>query len=231
MQNIYAATADVPVIDRDVSVRAQFITRTYAHLFGAIAAFTLLEVAFFKTGLAESIAGVMLEKWWLVFGGFIIVSWVATSTVHRARSLPMQYLALVGFVAAEAVVFAPLLWIAQGYESRVIESAAAVTLGGFVGLTAIAVWTRKDFSFLGAMLRWCVFGAILAIVAALIFGFHLGTWFSAGMVVLAGAAILYNTSNIIRHYPEDRYVAASLDLFASVAMMFWYVLRLFMSRD
>ncbi len=51
------------------------------------------------------------------------------------------------------------------------------------------------------------------------------------MIGLAGAAILYDTSKVLRDYPEDRYVAASLQLFASVALMFWYVLRLFMSRD
>ena len=57
------------------------------------------------------------------------------------------------------------------------------------------------------------------------------SWFSVAMVGLAGAAILYDTSNVLHHYPEDRYVAASLQLFASVAMMFWYVLRIFMSRE
>jgi FtsH-binding integral membrane protein len=51
------------------------------------------------------------------------------------------------------------------------------------------------------------------------------------MVGLAGAAILYDTSNILQRYPEDRYVGAALQLFASVAMMFWYMLRIFMSRD
>jgi len=51
------------------------------------------------------------------------------------------------------------------------------------------------------------------------------------MIVLAGAAILYDTSNVIRTFPEDRYVAAALQLFASVALMFWYVLRLFMSSS
>ena len=54
----------------------------------------------------------------------------------------------------------------------------------------------------------------------------------AAMVALAGGAILYDTSNVLHHYPEDRYVGAALQLFASVALMFWYVLRLFMSsRD
>jgi hypothetical protein len=50
------------------------------------------------------------------------------------------------------------------------------------------------------------------------------------MVGVAGAAILYDTSAVIHDYPEDRYVAASLQLFASVALMFWYVLQLFTSR-
>ena len=49
---------------------------------------------------------------------------------------------------------------------------------------------------------------------------------------MAGGAILYDTSNVLHRFPEDRYVAASLELFSSVALMFWYVLRLFLaSRD
>ena len=66
---------------------------------------------------------------------------------------------------------------------------------------------------------------------SLLFGWNLGTWLSVGMIVFAGAAILYDTSKILHHYEEDRYVAAALELFASVALMFWYVLQLFMSRD
>jgi FtsH-binding integral membrane protein len=69
--------------------------------------------------------------------------------------------------------------------------------------------------------------AIVLLAASLIFGFHLGTFFSVGMVAFAGAAILYDTSNVIHHFPEDRYVGAALELFASVALMFWYVLRIF----
>ena len=69
-------------------------------------------------------------------------------------------------------------------------------------------------------------------VLAVLFGFALETWFSVAMIGVAGAAILYDTSNVIHHFPKDRYVAAALTLFASVALMFWYVLRLFMgSRD
>ena len=48
-------------------------------------------------------------------------------------------------------------------------------------------------------------------------------------LVLFGAAILYDTSNVLHHYPEDRYVGAAVQLFASVALLFWYVLQVLMS--
>jgi len=112
-----------------------------------------------------------------------------------------------------------------------IPSAGLVTMAGFAGLTGIAFWTRKAFSFLGGVLRWAFLMAIVAIVASLIFGTSLGTWFSVAMVAVAGAAILYDTSNVLKHFPEDRHVGAALQLFASVALMFWYVLSIFISRD
>jgi FtsH-binding integral membrane protein len=71
----------------------------------------------------------------------------------------------------------------------------------------------------------------VVIVGGVLFGFNIGTWFSVAMVGFAGAAILYDTSNILRSFPEDRHVGAALQLFASVALMFWYVLSIFMSRD
>ena len=233
MSDTYLATTDEPVGRLDVGARANFIARAYTHLFGAITAFTLLEVALFASGLAERIATAMLgTSWLLVLGGFILVSWIASRAAHTARSQAVQYAALAGFVVAEALIFVPLLWIAFRYAPGAIESAAVVTLGGFAGLTFIAFWTRRDFSFLGAVLRWVGLGALAMIVAGVIFGFHLGTWFSVGMVVFAGAAILYDTSNVLHHFPEDRYVGAALELFASVALLFWYVLRIFVAaRD
>jgi uncharacterized protein len=98
------------------------------------------------------------------------------------------------------------------------------------GLTVVVFATRKDLSFLGSLLGWCGIVALTLIVAGVVFGFELGTFFSVGMIALAGGAVLHDTSKILHHYPEDRYVAASLELFASVALMFWYVLRLYLSR-
>lgn len=233
MSDTYRSGQDVMTMPAiDAGSRAIFIVRTYNHLLAAIVGFTLFEVALFKSGLAEPMARAMLGvNWLLVLGGFVVVSWLASRFAHTATSLAVQYLALVGFVVAEGIIFVPLLYVADHYAPGAIQSAAAVTLIGFAGLTGIAFWTRKDFSFLGGLLRWGGILALLAIVGGVLFGFGLGTWFSVAMIGLSGAAILYDTSKIIRDFPEERYVAAALELFASVALMFWYVLRLFLARD
>ena len=71
---------------------------------------------------------------------------------------------------------------------------------------------------------------VSVMIGGAIFGFQLGTWFSVAMIGFAGVAVLYDTSNIIHNYPEDRYVSAAMQLFASIALMFWYVLRLIMGN-
>lgn len=215
-----------------VESRARFIARTYSTLFLAILAFTAIEIAFFMSGVADIVAPMLGRNWLIVLGGFMVASWLGSRVAHTAQSSVAQYAALGGFVFAEAIIFMPMLWIANTYVPGAIQSAALVTLVGFGGLTAIAFWTRKDFSFLGGLLRWGGIVALVLIVASLIFGFQLGVFFSVAMVAFAGAAILYDTSNVLRHFPEDRHVGAALELFASVALMFWYVLRIFMaSRD
>lgn len=223
-----------PVWERGAEARAAFIARTYSHLLMAIAAFVGIEFALFQSGLAETIATALLNTglgWILVLGAFIVVGMMASKAAHSSRSKPVQYLALFGFVAAEAIIFVPLLWMATEFfpNQGVIQSAAAATGVGFLALTAVAFLTRKDFSFLRSILMWGGIVAVGLIFASLLFGFSLGTFFAVGMIALAGGAILYDTSNILHHYPEDMHVGAALSLFASVAMMFYYVLYLFIS--
>jgi len=227
-ESYYRPTA---VSELGVESRGTFVSRTYGHLFGAILAFTLIEIFLFQSGLAETITRALLgTSWLLVLGGFMLASWLATRAAHTATSMPAQYLALAGYVVAQAIIFVPMLYIADQKAPGVISSAALVTFLAFAALTAVVFVTRKDFSFLRGLLFWGGIIALVTIVAGAIFGFHLGTFFSVAMVAFAGGAILYDTSNVLHHYPQDRYVAAALQLFASVALMLWYVLRLFMGR-
>jgi len=221
-----------PVAAASVETRSAFIWRTYSHVALAILAFVGIESWLFTSGLAEQIVAVMGGvNWLLILGAFMIVGWGATHVAHTVESQALQYAALAASVVAWSVIFVPMLWMANAYGDGLIESAAGVTLIGVAGLTTVVFITRKDFSFLRGMLFWGGMLALVAIIGAVLFGFELGTWFSVAMIGFAGAAVLYDTSNVLHHYSEDRHVAAALQLFASIAMMFWYVLRLFMSRE
>jgi FtsH-binding integral membrane protein len=220
-----------PVAAASEADRSTFIWKCYAHVIGAILAFAAIEVYLFQSGIAYAIAEPMVGNWLLVLGAFMLASWGATHVAHRIESKNAQYAAFAFFIVVEALIFVPMLAMAMMMEPGIIDSAAGVTILGSVGLIATAMITRKDFSFLRGMLVWIGILALVGIVASILFGFELGTWFSVAMIGFAGAAVLYDTSNIMHHYPQDKYVAASMALFASIALMFWYILRLFMSRD
>lgn len=213
------------------SDRSNFIAKTYMHLLGAMVAFGALEYAIFQTPYAEQMAIFMLEKsWLLVLGAFIVVAWIASSVAHSVESKGAQYMALAAYVIAEALIFVPMFYIALMAGEEIIQNAVLVTLAAFVGLTAVAMLSGRDFTFLKSFLMWGGMIALGTIVMGVVMGFHLGTYFSMAMIGLAGASILYDTSKILRVYSDDRYIAAALELFASIALMLWYVLRLFLSR-
>ncbi|MDY0109437.1 MAG: Bax inhibitor-1 family protein [Candidatus Krumholzibacteria bacterium] len=214
-------------IEQLAAMRSAFLRRVYGHLAAAVAAFTLIEIYLFTTGLADRIAAALLSvNWLLVLGGFMLVGSLGRGFAYRAESRGSQYLGLGFFVLGQAILFVPLLWIADQLAPGAIGSAAQITLIGFTLLTWVALSMRHNFSFLGSMLRWAGIVALLAIVGGVVFGFALGTWFSVGMIALAGAAVLYDTQRILTTFPDERYVGAALELFASIALMFWYVLRL-----
>ncbi len=209
--------------------RAVFISRVYTHVVGGIIAFILVEMALFESGLAGEIARFMFGfNWLLILGAFMLVGWLATRTAQTSTAIGMQYFAYGIYIVAEALIFVPLLYLANAKAPGTIDSATLVTLLGAGGLMVVAHRTRKDFSFMRGILMWGGILAVVAIIGGVVFGFQLGTWFSVAMIGFAGAAVLYDTSNIIHAYPEDRYVSAAMQLFASIALMFWYVLRLLM---
>ena len=219
----------VSVAQASPSDRARFIKNTYTHLAGAIVAFIAVGFILFQTGIAEGITGFIYQNrfgWLMILGGFSLLGWLSRSLIAEADNVNKQYAGLGAYIVGEALIFAPILYIAAVYtnDSNLIASAAILTLMMFAGITAVAFTSGKDFSFLGNFLRIGGFIALGLIICSVLFGFTLGLIFSAVMIVFASAAILYTTSNIIHRYATHQHVAASLELFASVALLFYYIL-------
>lgn len=212
--------------------KAAFIRRTYGHLAIAIAAFAFVESQLLKLGFGEQIMSMLVTSrysWLLVLGAFMLVGMVADKWARSGASRELQYAGLALSVVAHAILFLPVIYMAEMRAGAVIQNAAIVTGALVAALTLVVFITRKDFSILAPALAVGFVLAMGIIIAAIAFGFNLGLFFFSAMVVLAAGSILYTTSNILHVYREDQHVAASLALFASVALMFWYILQLFMS--
>ena len=213
--------------------QATFYRKTYSHVAIALLAFIVVEAILINT-VPESLIFSMVSSpfvWLFILGGFWLGSMLANKWT-QAQDKSTQYRGLGIYVLLEAIIFLPMIYIAIDLSDglAIISQAGIITLSLFAGLTAVVFLTRVDFSFLRSVLVRGGFVALGLIVAGAIFDFDLGLWFSAAMVALAAGGILYETYNIKNVYSTDQYVAAALQLFSSVMLLFWYVLRILLSR-
>src|SRR5687767_6415203 len=187
------------VASLDEGARAAFVVKVYQHLGAAVVAFLAFETLLFNLGGAEAIYDFVSGwsgAWLLILGAFMVVNWMATNAAHDLLDPSRQYAGLFGMAGAQALIFAPFLhyiFEIQGDGATTVGVAAAITVVGFAGLTVVAMTTSRDLSFLRPLLLWGGVSALLLIVAAVLFGFELGVWFSVGMIAVAGASILYQT--------------------------------------
>lgn len=229
------ATFGMIAADAPADARLSFIRKTYTHLAAAVYALVMLEFLIFYTMDVEPLAQFMFRGWnWLfVILAFGVVSGIADKWARSNTSIGMQYAGLCLYVVAEAFILCPLLWIANhfttpigGAEYSPILVAAVVTLAVFGVLTATVFITRHDFSYLGPMLG-IAFVVLIGVAILGAFGvMSIGVWLMSAFAVFACGYILYSTSNVLHHYRTEQHVAASLALFASVALLFWYVLQI-----
>ena len=142
-----------------------------------------------------------------MLGLFMVGTWIATQASYDFENVGRQYGGLFGFAAVEAVIFAPLLFYVFNVREATgdVWGAAVITAMGFAGLSLVAWTTRRDLSFLRPIIMWGVMGAVVLIVAALLFGANLGTWFSVAMVALM-EHLFFITPKILHTYPPQAYV-------------------------
>lgn len=221
-----------------LDVRREFLKKTYGHLLAAILAFAGLTYLLVSPSspLFEMISVPMMSalaaskwSWLIVLAAFMIVGRIASSFAESDTSRGMQYLGLGLYVVVEALIFMPLLFVAANFYSGVITVAGISTVVLFTGLTATVFLTKKDFSFLGRALSIASIAAFALILCSILFGFSLGLFFTVLMIGLSAGYVLYYTSQVLAHFRPSQHVAASLALFSAIALMFWYMVRLFMS--
>jgi len=222
-----------------LSERAAFIRRVYAHLAGAVLALVGAEALLINLVPRESLLRLFGEASWLLLVTFLLFlggGFVARMFARSQSSPALQYVGLGLYVGVWTLFMWPILAVVIGFSEQLfgdpntglqtVASAAILSLCVFAGLTISVFVTRKDYSALAPILSVGSLILLGVIICSMIFGFSLGILFCAFVIALISGYILYDTSNVIHHYPTTAHVAAALELFADAAMLFWYILRI-----
>ena len=167
---------------------------------------------------------------------FFIGAYGLMFLVHKTANSAAGLLATFAFTGFMGFTLGPILtaYMALPNGPALIMNALAMTGLTFVGLSAVALVTKKDFSFLGNFLMAGAIVLILAMVAGLIFQIPaLMLMVSAGFVLFASAAILFQTSEIVHRAGETNYILATITLYVSIYNLFVSLLSLLgiMSSD
>ena len=213
-------------IDAAVSERMAFIRRTYTTLLIQLIGVVLATSLSIKTGLAMKLGlgGLII--------GFLGVILIMPRLIVPTASRPVQTLGAALLVSFYGLLLSPLVMFAP---EGVLIQAGVLTGCVFGGLTAYVFMTKKDFNFLGGMLSaalWILIG--VGVISFLFGGFGntAGLFYSGFAVLLFSGFVLYDTSNIMRRYPTNAHMAASIALLINVVNIFWYIAMILMgSRD
>ena len=221
-------------VNAEADERTDFIRKTYLHLGGAVMAFIAIEAILVRLPIGAELVNLMMAQrfsWVILMLAFVGVSFLSEKWARSTTSVATQYAGLSLYVVAESIIFLPILLIADRFYPGVIPQAGMATGVLFGGLTLIVFLTGHDFSYLRTILWFGGLASILLVLWAVLSNHSLGIPFSIAMIALAGGWILYDTSNVMKHYRIGQHVAASLALFASVAILFYYILRLLMQLN
>ncbi len=202
-----------------VDSRITFLGKTYGILALCIAAGSI--GAYLSLGLAFPYQ----HPWMMLFimmGGIFVV--------QAVRHTPgVNLLALLGFGGITGMAIAPLVSIVAAKSPMLVAQAFMTTAVVFLALTAYTFISRRNFSFLKGFVWTGLIGMVVLGLSNYFF-FASPTFalaLSGLSVLLFSAFILFDTSNILRDYPNDEYVSAALTLYLDVFLLFENILSLF----
>ncbi|RME35480.1 MAG: Bax inhibitor-1/YccA family protein [Gammaproteobacteria bacterium] len=201
-----------------VDARIAFIGRTYGMLALCVASGSA--GAWLAQGLAFPLQHPFLMLLIMIGGIF---------AVQAVRHTPgVNLIALLAFGAITGLSIAPLVGMVAARSGMLVVQAFLTAAVAFVALSGYCFASRRDFSF---MRGFVIVGLIAVLVLGISNLFFQSPAFAlaiAGMsVVLFSAFILYDTAQVLHHYPNEEYIAAALTLYLDLFLLFENLLLLF----
>ena len=148
--------------------------------------------------------------------------------VHRTADSSKGLIAIFAFTGVMGASIGPMLnyYLAMPNGPELVMQALGGTAVVFFGLSAYALTTRKDFSYMGGFLMVGLLVAVVAMVANIFLNIPaLSLTISAAVVMIMSGLILFDTSRIING-GETNYIRATVSLYLDIYNLFIHLLHL-----
>ena len=148
---------------------------------------------------------------------------------HKCQNSALGLLCVFALTGFMGLTLGPILnaYLSMSNGASMIMSALGTTGLSFLGLSAYAIVSKKDFSFLNGFLTVGFFALLFAMIAGFFIQLPaLQIFISVGFTLFSAAVILLQTSEIIRG-GETNYIMATVNLYVSLYNMFLSLLSLF----
>ena len=207
--------------DAPLAERMSFVRKVYALFFvGILCAIGGVLAGLMFPPIMVAIIQHPIITLLVLFGGVIGAQAVRHTPV-------LNLVAFVGFTGLTGLVISPAMYFYGQTNPNSLWQAGLLTLGVFGGLTAYVFVSKKDFSFLRGMVTT---GLIIVVLGSIVNIFLGSSGLSFGIAVAAlflfAGYVLYDTSNIIRRYPTNEYIAGALSLYLDFWNIFLAILRI-----
>jgi modulator of FtsH protease len=148
--------------------------------------------------------------------------------VHKMADTSKGLLAIFAFTGVMGASIGPMLnhYLSMPGGPSLVMQALGGTALVFFSLSAYALTTRKDFSFMGGFLMVGLVVAVVAMIANIFLAIPaLSLTISAAVVMIMSGLILFDTSRII-HGGETNYIRATVGLYLNIYNLFIHMLHL-----
>lgn len=181
-------------------------------------------MAFVSTFLNMGIVG---------YYGFLIAGFISLFIVHKKADTAQGLLWTFIFTGCMGMALGPILnmYLGTANGAGIIMQALGGTALIFFGLSAYALTTKKDFSFMGGFLSVGILVVFVAAIANIFFAIPaVSLAISAAVVLLMSGFILFDTSRIVNG-GETNYIRATVSLYLNIYNLFVSLLSLIGASD
>ena len=203
---------------RDTALSTNKVLRNTYLLLGATLAFSALTAGVSMAINAPPMGLFML----LIYFGLLFA-------VHKTQNSGWGLVwtfALTGFLGFTLGPILNMYLTALPNGAQIVTTALGTTAVAFLGLSAYAIKSGKDFSFMGGFLAIGAIGAFVLGIVAVLFNLSTLSLIVSGMfLIVSGGFMLYQTSQIVRG-GETNYILATITLYVSIYNMFLSLLHL-----